>query len=287
MPQRNDNFLATELIRRRQGFGGQAPNTEENIYCRLVFKKVQANVKLQNLIQYYSTLTNPSILGGAEFNSQRNRYSYFAAEPVEIFEFLADGEKPFEKLRAVLKKYYIEEGIEGVFTGGWIGFFSYDLGRFIEDIPPAADDVKLPLIRLCFYDKVICFDHLENCFHLFAIDFSDDGDKKINQLENILNKASMCSTYSGQTHRSAPTSTIEQFQSNMTKDYYLEAIAKTKRYIYDGDVYQINFSQRFSADFNSEPYKLFLWQNKFNPSPYSADPDKMYTLIFIHFSITL
>jgi para-aminobenzoate synthetase component 1 len=56
----------------------------------------------------------------------------------------------------------------------------------------------------------------------------------------------------------------------MTKGYYLDAIAKVKRYIYDGDVYQINFSQRFSADFNCEPYKLFLWQNKFNPSPYSA-----------------
>jgi para-aminobenzoate synthetase component 1 len=246
----------------------QAPPTEGKIYCRLVFKKVQANVKLQNLVQYYSSLSNPSILGGAEYNSQRNRYSYFAAEPVEIFEFLADGEKPFEKLRAVLKKYYIEEGIEGVFTGGWIGFFSYDLGRFIEDIPPAADNVKLPLIRLCFYDKVICFDHLENCFHLFVIDFSGDGEGKINQLEDILNKAA--NIEDEPVFKSCDNFDIDQFKSSMTKDHYLDAIAKTKRYIYNGDVYQINFSQRFSADFNCKPYKLFLWQNKFNPSPYSA-----------------
>ena len=247
--------------------------TAEPVYtkkCRLVWKKVSSQVGLDKLVQYFSSLDNPSILGGAEFDSARNRYSYFVAEPVEIFEFFSNEEKPFEKLRTVLSKYRLENGLDGVFTGGWIGFFSYDLGRFIEDMPATADDVKLPLIRLCFYDKVICFDHLENCFHLFAIDFSGDGDKKINQLENIFNKASMCSPYSGQTHRSAPTSTIEQFQSNMTKDYYLGAIAKTKKYIYDGDVYQINFSQRFSADFNSEPYKLFLWQNKFNPSPYSA-----------------
>jgi len=265
MRQAENGFLATE-------------NTEESIYCRLVFKKVQANVKLQNLIQYYSTLSNPSILGGAEFNSSRNRYSYFAAEPVEIFEFLADGEKPFEKLRTVLKKYYIEEGIEGVFTGGWIGFFSYDLGKFIEDVPCEADDIGLPLIRLCFYDKVICFDHLENRFHLFAIDFSGDGDKKINQLENILNKAANiedepvfkpCDNFDINDFGTNPPSP-RLWRTSMTKEYYLDAIAKTKRYIYDGDVYQINFSQRFSADFNCEPYKLFLWQNKFNPSPYSA-----------------
>jgi para-aminobenzoate synthetase component 1 len=67
--------------------------------------------------------------------------------------------------------------------------------------------------------------------------------------------------------------TDETFKSNMSKDYYLQSIAKIKRYIYDGDVYQINFSQRFSANFNLEPYKLFLWQNKFNPSPYSAYVD--------------
>ncbi|MGD0785728.1 MAG: anthranilate synthase component I family protein [Sedimentisphaerales bacterium] len=250
----------------------QAPLTEGKIYCRLVFKKVQANVKLQNLIQYYSTLSNPSILGGAELDSQRNRYSYFAAEPVEIFEFFSNEEKPFDKLKKVLSKYCLEKGLDGVFTGGWIGFFSYDLGRFIEDVPCEADDIGLPLIRLCFYDKVICFDHLENCFHLFAIEFSDDGDKKINQLEDILNKAGNIEKFKQISRlRCAPLEmTKETFKSNMTKDYYLEAIAKTKRYIYDGDVYQINFSQRFSADFNSEPYKLFLWQNKFNPSPYSA-----------------
>jgi len=235
--------------------------------CRFTSKKISAKVELQKLVQYFSSLDNPSILGGANLNSVRNRYSYFAAEPVEIFEFFSNEKEPFEKLRIVLSKYRLEEGIDGVFTGGWLGFFSYDLNRFIENIPAADDDIKLPLIRLCFYDKVICFDHLENCFHLFAIEFSEDGEEKITQLQEILNKAAnVIST-------EAPTCRYEaekSFNSNMTKDYYLDAIAKTKKHIYDGDVYQINFSQRFSADFNSEPYKLFLWQNKFNPSPYSA-----------------
>ena len=41
--------------------------------------------------------------------------------------------------------------LEGVFTGGWIGFFSYDLNRFLENVPACCtDDVELPLIRLMF-----------------------------------------------------------------------------------------------------------------------------------------
>ncbi len=236
--------------------------------CRLTSKKISAKVELQKLVRYFASLDNPAILGASEFNSDRNRYSYFAAQPLEIFECLADEKKPLEKLRAVLSKYRLEDGIDGVFTGGWIGFFSYDLNRFTENIPAAVDDIKLPLIRLCFYDKAICFDRLENCFSLFAIEFSDNDDGKITQLENILNQAA--NIEDELVFKPFDNFDIKEFRSNMTKDYYLDAIAKTKKHIYDGDVYQINFSQRFSADFNSEAYKLFLWQNKFNPSPYSA-----------------
>ena len=243
--------------------------------CRLVCEKVSVQVGLQKLVRYFSSLSNSSILGGADLNPVRNRYSYFAAEPVEVFEFFGDEERPFEKLRTVLKKYCLDdsiEGLEGIFTGGWIGFFSYDLNRFIEDIPTiTADELRLPLIRLLFYDKVICFDHLRNCFYLFAVGLPDDeksGEEKITQLMEILNQAAD----SEDTILLKPCDDfdISQFQSNMTKDYYLDAIAKIKRYIYDGEVYQINFSQCFKAEFHSDAFKLFLWQNKFNPSPYSA-----------------
>jgi para-aminobenzoate synthetase component 1 len=56
----------------------------------------------------------------------------------------------------------------------------------------------------------------------------------------------------------------------MSREYYLDEFEKIKRYIYDGDVYQINFSQRFECDYNADPIDLFHWQNHYNPSPYAA-----------------
>jgi anthranilate/para-aminobenzoate synthase component I len=56
----------------------------------------------------------------------------------------------------------------------------------------------------------------------------------------------------------------------MTKDYYLQTVEKIRRYIYDGLVYQVNFSQRFCCHYEAEPIRLFHWQNRYNPSGYSA-----------------
>jgi para-aminobenzoate synthetase component 1 len=56
----------------------------------------------------------------------------------------------------------------------------------------------------------------------------------------------------------------------MDKDYYLRTVEKIRRYIYDGIVYQVNFSQRFECDYNVRPTALFNWQNHYNPSGYAA-----------------
>jgi para-aminobenzoate synthetase component 1 len=66
---------------------------------------------------------------------------------------------------------------------------------------------------------------------------------------------------------------FSSIRCNMNRDYYLQAIEKIKRYIYDGDVYQINFSQRFECGYNAEPIDLFHWQNYYNPSGYAAYVD--------------
>jgi para-aminobenzoate synthetase component 1 len=117
---------------------------------------------------------------------------------------------------------------------------------------------------------------LENCFHLFAIEFDNEGKEKFKRLEEILNDAQnmeeikQISPFRPASQRLRRTSVEMTSGANMTQGDYFEAVGRIKKHIYDGDVYQINFSQCFNAEFNSDAYKLFLWQNEFNPSPYSA-----------------
>jgi para-aminobenzoate synthetase component 1 len=56
----------------------------------------------------------------------------------------------------------------------------------------------------------------------------------------------------------------------MDKNHYLKMVERIKRYIYDGDVYQVNFSQRFERNFSGRPIDLYHWQNNYNPCGYAA-----------------
>jgi len=127
-------------------------------------------------------------------------------------------------------------------------------------------------IRLCFYDRLICYDHLEEAYWLIALQLPDDVEspqEKLKSLEQLLAESQKISV-----KRPAPADLENidflQIRCNMDKDYYLKAIEKIKRYIYDGEVYQINFSQRFECDYKAGPIELFHWQNFHNPSPHAA-----------------
>jgi para-aminobenzoate synthetase component 1 len=63
---------------------------------------------------------------------------------------------------------------------------------------------------------------------------------------------------------------LADFHTNIGRDDYIRAIERIKRYIRDGEVYQVNLSQRFEHAFEGRPIDLFHWQNRYNPSPYAA-----------------
>ncbi|UCG57250.1 MAG: anthranilate synthase component I family protein [Phycisphaerales bacterium] len=288
--------------------------SDKTILCKPHCRKVRASIDLPALGEVFSRLDSASVLGGNIAKSNADRFSYWAAEPREVFEFKTGQEDPFGKMQKALAKYKLEENTDvsgrtggigrrkqdivplrrasarrmglaasgaegkealpaGIFRGGWIGCFAYELGRYIEHLPATAiDDLKMPLIRLCFYDRVIAYDHLEDAFWLIALQSPGDIEgpqEKLTFLEGLLDESRKISV-------AAPAAIdldyvdLSRFRCNMDKDYYLAMVKKVKRYIYDGDVYQINFSQRFEGDYTGSPIDLFHWENHYNPSGYAA-----------------
>jgi para-aminobenzoate synthetase component 1 len=263
--------------------------TDKYIPCKLHYKKACISADLPALSELFTGRKLPSILGGNTAKAEADGFSYWAAEPKDVFEFHTGQKDLFGKLQKTLDKYKLHSDPrtltpdtrpdlpKGIFRGGWIGYFSYDLGRYIEPTAftgqeAVVDDLKMPLVRLCFYDRLIAYDHIEGAFWLIALQLPKDSEKpeeKLAALEQVLvesRKVRVPLLVSGDIDNVDSS----QIRSNMDKNYYLRMVKKIKKYIYDGDVYQINFSQRFECDYRANPITLFHWQNRYNPSGYAA-----------------
>ncbi|MDO8303111.1 MAG: aminodeoxychorismate synthase component I [Sedimentisphaerales bacterium] len=154
--------------------------------CRLHYNQISKKFDPVELTTVFGGLSGAAILGG----NDSSRFSYWMAEPKEIFEFREGEIEPFEKLQKVFNRYELEAAPtdlpKGIFVGGWVGYFAYELGRYIEKVPArAVDDLKMPLIRLCFYDKLIAYDRTENVWWAIALEVEGDSESAINKLSRL------------------------------------------------------------------------------------------------------
>lgn len=157
----------------------------------------------------------------------------------------------------VLKKYTLKSYIKNAalpFTGGAIGYFSYDLCRTLEKLPTlAADDCFIPLMQAGIYDTCIVFDHQKKQAWFIA-----ESERKFS---DYCNKPAIAAT---------PFQLTEKFTANFTKASYTTAFNKIKQHIYEGDCYQINLTQQFSASYIGSPWDAYQFLRAINPAPYSA-----------------
>lgn len=186
----------------------------------------------------------------ARADGRMGRYSYIAVNPVETLVLRHD-EQPFEKLKSALAARK-RETIAGLppFQGGAAGFFGYELGLALEDIPAAqTDDMRFPDMAIGFYDQVIAFDLIEKRAWNF-------GNAPVMPVAA----------------RKVPAPGHMRWQAGFTEDAYKQAVGRVIRYIYDGDIFQANLSQRFKAALPEEfdAYALYLKLREKNAAPFSS-----------------
>ncbi|MCX7917505.1 MAG: anthranilate synthase component I family protein, partial [bacterium] len=175
---------------------------------------------------------------------------------------------PLNELQKIFNQFNLP--LNYFFLPGGFGYLSYDLGWQIESLPNIGiDDLKLPDIFICFYDKIFVFDNFKKKIMVIWCNFEGKMafEKKINKIKKFLNR------YFEKSFSLKPNNPkffVEKINSNMDYSQYISAIKKIRNYIKEGDVYQINFSHRFEIKGFYEPYQLFYRLQKINPTPYSA-----------------
>ena len=172
-------------------------------------------------------------------------------------------EDPFAVLGELLSDTW-ENTSDLPFTGGAIGFFSYDLCRYMEKLPAIAkDDVGVPDMVMGIYSWAVVVDHKKKKSVLI-------GDRSRTRTNRDWGELVRLFEAPDTIRKCQEFRVITSVTSNMTQEDYGQAFGKVKNYILQGDCYQVNLAQRFVAGVEGDPWSAYRILRRINPSPFSA-----------------
>jgi len=150
------------------------------------------------------------------------------------------------------------------FCGGAIGWFAYDLARRIEHLPELAEDAEqVPDLAVGIYDWALVADHADERAWLVGAGRDPKTRGRWSRLRSMFRNP----------HPTQARSTFRVLgppHSNMTRAEYGRAFDRVKRYILEGDCYQVNLAQRFSAPAYGNAWPAYRELRRLNPAPFSA-----------------
>ena len=232
------------------------------------------------------------LLESVEGGENVARYSFLGGQPSVLFhskghqvtiQYLEKGETvvqeyedPLRALEELMQDYRPVNNPElPKFHGGAVGYMSYDMVRFVEELPDnTEDELQLPDCFFMIAETLLIFDHVNHQIKVVA-NAHIDGDvdeayaDAVAKIEALVEK--LTAAAEAHSHRNSGEYQ-EQYdkipQSNFTKSDYEAVVKRAKEYVAAGDIIQVVPSQRFSCPVSVDSFEVYRALRVINPSPY-------------------
>lgn len=223
------------------------------------------------------------MLESAEDTQETGRYTFLGFDPkAEIsckdYNVTVIDQYGVKKIHANPKPYIkqiLEENRSPklsylpTFTGGLVGYFSYDYIRYSEPELnlDAVDDGSFKDVDLMLFDKVIAFDNKENKIILIANLQTDNVERNyytaVRELEIMTDIIK-----NGEADEPPNPILKSEFKPLFDNSQYGKMVEKAKNYIREGDIFQVVLSNRLEAEMEGSLFGAYEVLRKLNPSPY-------------------
>ena len=134
------------------------------------------------------------------------------------------------------------------YLGGAVGIINYDAIRLWEKIPKNHSTAE-PIMEFGIYNDGILFDNKQKKSLYFYY--------TKNRVDEIKTTKSKFDSF-----------TLSEITTNLNDDEFYEIVEKAKKYIYDGDIFQVVLSRKFSFEASGDYLKVYQKLRSLNPSPY-------------------
>lgn len=163
--------------------------------------------------------------------------------------------------------------IEGLpdFTGGIVGYLGFEVISEIENsiIFNNKKDDEFPEAMLGMFDSIIAFDHYKHRIILIQNVFIEEKSNLDELYENAKSKMEHLKTIIQRPIDLPETFKLTgEIKDQINKELFEKKIESSKKNIYDGDVFQLVLSERFSSEYKGDLANVYRALRIINPSPY-------------------
>jgi len=134
------------------------------------------------------------------------------------------------------------------YVGGAVGVINYDAVALWEQVPQ-SHPIDSPLMEFGIYEDGILFDTKQKKSFYFYYD------------ENRIDKIKLSENKFDDFH-------VSEISVDLNESKFAQIVDNAKKYIYDGDIFQVVLSRRFNFDANGDYLKVYKILRNMNPSPY-------------------
>jgi len=150
---------------------------------------------------------------------------------------------------------------------GAYGLLTYDAGRYIEVLPDdTLDDLRIPDVDVIFPRKWVCFDYEHG--RVTAVAHSPEALEEIE--ENLSRAARAPRVHLDLSVDGHSREGSLRTSSNLTRAQYEAMVERAREYVWAGDIFQTNLSQRLELRYEGESSLLYRVLRRVNPSPFAG-----------------
>ncbi len=241
----------------------------------------EINADLETPVSAYLKITRPPysfLLESVEGGERLARYSFIGTEPYAITK-TGRGQKdgyvdPLIPIEQEMSRFE-PVPVAGLprFTGGAVGYISYDAVKHFEHLPsPEADPLGLPESLFMLTTTLLVFDHLRHKIQVVSHahlngDVEQAYSLAVARIDELVRRLEEPLSHKVKTTPSK-VEPGQEFTPNISRRDYEAIVERVKEYIYAGDIIQAVPSRRLARPTKASPFNIYRALRTVNPSPY-------------------
>jgi len=242
--------------------------------------------QVENIFNFLLVKKNSFIFESVEKGTIRGRYTIVGLNPDKIWDINKnvitekfEGKKKIIKQKPLIFLNSLIHNFNSKVPSGvpkmaamLVGYFSYDIVRYVENIPDKCiDDLKIPDVRLSRPKNLIIYDNFKKKIYFIENIYAETKIKNFFEKYQLIEKK--FELFEDYSNIKLPTKFTYQknknkIKSNISKKQFKDYVKKAKKYIAKGDVFQVVLSQRFERKINKTPLEIYNYLRLSNPSPF-------------------